>query len=95
MNQVKLIDAIRAQERYAKLIATRPKTAQEKSLKPPKLADHLIVKILIEGYKGRRAPSIAKSMNLKPVTVYNVMRRYLFIRREDGNHTYRRNPNAD
>ena len=96
MKRIRLIDAIRAQEEYSR--TKKPRAAAlppDTPARPQKLADHLIVKVLIESYKGRKATSIAKSLNLKPITVYNVMRRYLFVRRENGDHTYKRNPDAD
>ena len=91
----KLIEAIRAQQSYKETRKKKPPPPTDGPFKTPKLPDHLIIKILIEQYKGRRGSSIAKSLDLPPNTVYNIMRRYLFQRSEDGNHTYVKNPNAD
>ena len=95
-DKARLIDAIKCQQAYRGYKAKLPiETTESAVLKAPKLPDHVIVKILIEQYKGRRGSSIAKSLCVPPTTVYNVMRRYDFIRADNGNHSYRKKPNAD
>jgi len=94
--KARLIDAIKCQQAYRGYKAKpTTNTRDVVMLKAPKLPDHLIVKILIEQYKGRRGSSIAKSLSLAPTLIYSVLEKYDFIRADDGNHSYRKKPNVD